>query len=149
MAFLKWRDIQKERLNYIRRKTKENFTIGLLDPAKEILEYYKQSCCCDKDGYIFPILSDSYKTARSIDYRIDRMLKIVNSDLKKIAISAKIEIRLTTYVARHSFATIMKRNGISTTMISEALGHESEKTTQIYLDSFENAVLDEASRAIL
>ena len=43
----------------------------------------------------------------------------------------------------------MKRSGVSTAIISESLGHESEKTTQIYLDSFENSVLDEASKAIL
>ena len=149
MAFLKWENISKDRLNYVRRKTKESFTIGLLEPAKEILKYYKNQDYYTKQGYIFPILSDNYQTAKSIDYRIDRMLKIVNSDLKTIAEKAKIETRLTTYVARHSYATIMKRNGISISMISESLGHESEKTTQIYLDSFENGILDEASKVIL
>ena len=77
------------------------------------------------------------------------MLKIVNADLKKIAKLVGIQEKLTTYVARHSYATIMRRSGISTSIISESIGHDSEKTTQIYLDSFENKVLDEASKAIL
>lgn len=57
-------------------------------------------------------------------------------------------IPLTTYVARHSWASIAKRSGIPTSVISEGLGHDSEKTTQIYLDSFENNVLDAANELI-
>jgi len=55
-----------------------------------------------------------------------------------------LPIKLTTYVARHSFATILKREGVPTSVISETLGHSSEKITQIYLDSFENKQIDEA-----
>jgi integrase len=149
MAFLKWEDIKNDRLTYTRRKTKEQFTIGMLAPAIDILNYYKEKYYDGEDSYVFPILNSTHKTAKSIDYRIDRMLKIVNKDLKEIATLAEIDEKLTTYVARHSFATIMKRSGVSTAIISEALGHESEKTTQIYLDTFESKVLDEASMAIL
>lgn len=149
IAFLRWGNINKERLNYERRKTKESFSIGLLEPTKEMLDYYKKQSYYVPNGFIFPILTEKYKTSKSIDYRIDRMLKIVNTDLKTIAKMAKIETKLTTYVARHSYATILKRSGISISMISESLGHESEKTTKIYLDSFENLVLDEANKSIL
>jgi len=151
IAFLKWDNISKGRLNYVRKKTKESFSIGLLDPAKEIVNYYKHEPYYAKNGFIFPILSYDYLTAsaRSTDNRIDRMMKIVNDDLKLIGGMAEIETKLTTYVARHSYATILKRSGISTSIISEAMGHDSEKTTQIYLDSFENSVLDEASKMIL
>ncbi len=77
------------------------------------------------------------------------MLRKINKDLKKIGKLAKIKSELTTYVARHSYATILKKSGISTTVISQAMGHDSEKTTQIYLESFENSILDEASKSIL
>jgi site-specific recombinase XerD len=70
------------------------------------------------------------------------MLKIVNRNLKNTGLQAGIKDKLTTYVARHTFATVMKRNGVPTAIISEAPGHEIEKTTQIYLDSFENSVID-------
>jgi len=149
MAFLKWENIKADRLTYTRKKTKEQFTIGMLAPAIDIVKYYKKIYYDGEGSYVFPILNETHKTAKSIDYRIDRMLKIVNSDLKTIAEKAKIDEKLTTYVARHSFATIMKRSGVSTAMISESMGHESEKTTQIYLDSFESKVLDEASKALL
>ncbi len=77
------------------------------------------------------------------------MNKMVNKDLKEIAALAKIDFNLTTYVARHSYATVLKRSGVSTAVISEALGHQNEKTTQIYLDSFENAVIDEADKFLV
>jgi site-specific recombinase XerD len=68
----------------------------------------------------------------------------VNEDLKEIAKLCSINEKITTYVARHSSATILKRKGVSTTVISELLGHNNEEITQVYLDSFESPVLDTA-----
>ena len=149
MAFLKWEDIKHDRLNYTRKKTKESFTIELLPPAKKILDHYKPLTFEGNNSFIFPILSHSYKTPQSINNRLDKMLRLVNADLKIIGRDAGISEKLTTYVARHSYATIMKQSGISTSVISEAMGHDSEKTTKIYLESFENIILDEASKVIL
>ena len=61
----------------------------------------------------------------------------------------ELPIPLTTYVARHSYATILKRAGVSTSIISESLGHSSEKITQVYLDSFDNEQVDEAMKNLL
>ncbi len=149
MAFLKWDDIANNQLSYTRRKTKENFNIGLLEPTIEILNYYRSNYPCSSNSYVFPILNESHNTAKSIDYRIDKVLKIVNKDLKDIAAAANIKEKLTTYVARHSYATIMKQSGVPINIISESMGHDSEKTTQIYLESFGNSFLDEANKAIL
>jgi len=54
-----------------------------------------------------------------------------------------------THIRRHSFATVLKRSGVSTSIISESLGHSSEKITQIYLDSFENEQIDAAMANLL
>jgi site-specific recombinase XerD len=148
MAFLKWENIESNRLKYTRAKTGKQYNIGLLDPAIEILNYYKQFKKAN-GSYVFPILNTSHVTAMQIDNRIAKMNKAVNKELKEIANKANIDFRLTTYVARHTYATIMKRGGISTSIISESLGHGNEKITQVYLDSFENNVLDEASKTIL
>lgn len=56
---------------------------------------------------------------------------------------------LLMHVARHSYATVLKRAGVSTSVICESLGHSSERVTQIYLDSFENAQLDDAMKHLL
>ena len=53
------------------------------------------------------------------------------------------------HTARHSYATVLKRAGVSTSVICESLGHSSERVTQIYLDSFENAQLDDAMKHLL
>ena len=147
IAHLKWKNIKDNRLTYRRKKTKENFTIGMLHPAIRILKYYRKSQT--NDGYIFPILNEVHDTPLKVENRLKKILRQINKDLKEIALLAGIDEKLTTYVARHSFATIMKKSGVSNSIIKETLGHDSEKTTQIYLDDFENAVLDDATKALL
>lgn len=150
IAMLKWENIRNNRLTYTRLKTGKPYNLQMLEPTIEILEYYKTHNYKDEDGYIFPILNkERHNTPVTIKNRIHKILGETNEDLKNIGKKAKLDIPLTTYVARHTYATVMKRSGVSTSIISEALGHDSERTTQIYLDSFENDVLDEASKAIL
>jgi site-specific recombinase XerD len=73
----------------------------------------------------------------------------VNKDLREIGEMLGIRTKLTTYVARHSFATVMKRNGVPVSIIGQALGHEDEKTTQIYLDSFNMDIMEQAFTKLL
>ncbi|MGQ8336272.1 phage integrase SAM-like domain-containing protein [Sunxiuqinia sp. A32] len=143
MAFLKVKNIEAGRLNYTRRKTGQHFSIKLTDKSKEILSRYND--LNEKDSYIFPIIyrkGYEYK-----DYR--NAMRLMNKKLKKISELLNLDIPLTTYVSRHSWATIAKKSGIPTSIISEGLGHESEETTQVYLDSFENDVLDDANDLII
>ncbi|MFN8284538.1 MAG: site-specific integrase [Chitinophagales bacterium] len=149
IALLKWSNIYQNQLSYVREKTKERFNLKLLLPAIEIVEYYKEYTFKNKDSYVFPILNENHNTPQSIYNRRQKMNGKINKDLKDIAKKAEIEAELTTYVARHSFATNLKKLGISTNVISQSLGHDSEKTTQIYLESFENSILDEASALLL
>ncbi|MEI2696102.1 MAG: tyrosine-type recombinase/integrase [Saprospiraceae bacterium] len=65
-----------------------------------------------------------------------------NKSLKEIGALSGIESSISSYVARHSYATSAKKLGVPTAIISEALGHATEKTTQIYLDSFDNEIVD-------
>lgn len=149
IALLKWNNIKTDRLSYRRIKTNELFNLCLLKPAQDILNYYKPITFSDSKSYIFPIFYEQHNTPQSLYNRKVKMLKKINADLKEIAILIGLKTELTTYVARHSYATILKKSGISTSIISEAMGHDSEKTTQIYLESFGSNILDEASKAIL
>ena len=90
-----------------------------------------------------------HKTADQQIRRIKKVTYVVNKNLKKIGEALGLPIPLTTYCARHSFATILKRSGVNIALISEALGHSDLKTTQIYLDSFENSQIDEAMKNLL
>ena len=76
-------------------------------------------------------------------------MKTANHALKRIGERLGIQINLTTYTARHSYATVLKRSGVNTAIISESPGHSSEKVTQIYLDSFENSQINEAMKNLL
>jgi site-specific recombinase XerD len=75
--------------------------------------------------------------------------KIYNKNLKKIASECKLGGNLTGYVARHSWATIAKDLNVPISVISEGLGHEDIKTTQIYLDSFDDDVVDDANKLVI
>ena len=60
-----------------------------------------------------------------------------------------LDVNLTTYVARHSYATVLKRSGVNVALISETMGHADLKTTQIYLDSFDNEQIAGAMENLL
>lgn len=99
--------------------------------------------------YLFPILSNFHKTEQQKVNRIHKIIAKVNKSLKEIGERLNIPIDLTTYVARHSFATVLKRSGVNTSLICEALGHSSERVTQIYLDSFGNDQMEDAMKNLL
>ena len=73
----------------------------------------------------------------------------VNDILRTLGKRLGIEANITTYVARHSFASVLKKSGVNIALISEALGHSDLATTQIYLDSFDNEQVDEAMKNLL
>lgn len=145
IAFLKEDNIIDKRLSYIRRKTKQLITLPLQPQAIEIINKYKSA----DNPYLFPILSSQPLTESQQRNRIRQAAKSVNRNLKAIGEELNLPIDLTTYVARHSFATVLKRSGVNTSIICEAMGHSSEKVTQIYLDSFENEQVDTAMSNLL
>ncbi len=145
MAYLTWGDVQHGRLRYERKKTGHLFNFKLSSAAVAILEYYRPFTDKGNDSYVFPILDrQRHLTPKKIDNRIHKILGQVNPDLKVLAGMAGVDTVLTTYVARHSFATALKYSGVATAVISEAMGHQTEGITQTYLASFENELIDEA-----
>ena len=138
-------NIQDGYLCYVRKKTKRLIKLPLQDKAIELINKYSYI----QNPYLFPILSSFHKTEQQKANRVHKVIGKVNKRLKDIGKELNIPIDLTTYVARHSFATVLKRSGVNTSIISESLGHSSEKVTQIYLDSFENSQIDEAMKNLL
>lgn len=140
MAYLTDKNITEGRLIYHRKKTSKLINLPLQDEALMVLKRYKDS----SKGYLFPILSNAHKTEQQKLNRLHKVITKVNRALKTIGEELNISIKLTTYCARHTYATVLKRAGVSTSIISESLGHSSERVTQIYLDSFENNQIDKA-----
>ena len=145
IAKLKHSNIIGNHLIYNREKTKKLINVPLQTKALEIIAKYQS----DKSPYLFPILSPFHKTEVQVANRLHKVLAKINKHLKEIGEKLNLPIPLTTYVARHSYATVLKRAGVSTSIISESLGHSSERVTQIYLDSFDNEQIDEAMKNLL
>lgn len=145
MAKLKPSNIQDNQLSYNREKTKKLIIVPLQERALQIIEKYRNG----KSAYVFPILSNFHTSEIQVANRLHKVLAKINRHLKDIGESLNLPIPLTTYVARHSFATVLKRAGVSTSIISESLGHSSERITQVYLDSFDNEQIDNAMKSLL
>lgn len=144
MALLKWKDLQHDRIVFTREKSKntkrnrsKGITIILTPEMNEIITKWKSNKS-GQDDYIFKVLEKDL-TPEQIQGRVKQFTKMTNKGLKVIARDLGIPHNLTTYYARHSFATTLKRTGTSIAEISESLGHSSLKTTESYLDSFDDA----------
>ena len=144
MAFLKKSDLKCGLVSYNRRKTHQNLNIEWIKPMQAIIDKYAEQT---KDSpYMLPILTGKetspYTQYRKVEYN-------TNYNLKKIGKMIGLKIPLTTYVARHTWASIALHMNIPIATISEGMGHNSYKTTQIYLESIDVATINEANKKII
>lgn len=145
IAHLTKANLMDGRLIYKRQKTKKLIKIPLQPQALELIKRYHNA----ESPYLFPVLSPLHITDEQKANRIHKVITKVNDRLKQIGKTLNLPITLTTYVARHSQATVMKKAGVSTAVIREIMGHSSERVTQIYLDSFDNEQINEAMKNLL
>jgi len=140
-CLLKWENINEKMLSYNRAKTERSqkeskkISVALKPESLEIIKKWGQPSI-NKDAYIFPHLNTKMdEVQKRSTYQV--LTKIINKYVKQIAKEVEINKDVTTYYARHSFATVLKRSGAKIEMISELLGHSSVHVTESYLDSFE------------
>jgi site-specific recombinase XerD len=113
IAMLRWSNLKQDRIYYIRAKTGKGFNIKLMEPALIIIERYRTQTGGNTEDYIFPILDRTkHLTPVQIDNRIHKMTGCINKSLKQIATLSGLDIPLTTYVARHTYATVLKNSGV-------------------------------------
>lgn len=144
MAYLRKGDIRNGLLTYARRKTGQLLYIRLEECMLRIIARYTPLACTE---YLFPIIDSQDPSRAYLSYR--SALSYYNKHLKELSVLLGLERRLSSYVARHTWATVARKMQIPVTIISEGLGHRSEQTTQIYLASLEQSVIDNANRRIL
>ena len=142
MAYLKKSDIQNGVLTYRRHKTGQVLHIKVIKQIKELIKRYSI-----KDSpYLLPIITIPGKDTRR---QYESSLHNVNKSLKTLAGIIGLQTKLTTYVSRHAWATIAKSKNVPVHVISDALGHDSIATTQIYLASMDSSVIDRANELII
>ena len=140
MAYLTYDNLRGGHLTYYRRKTGGRLDIRWEQQMQTIVEKYPKD-----SRYLLPILTndaDDRQTYKKLSKRINRHLRLVGE-------MVQLPIPLTLYVARHSWASIAKQKQIPISVISDALGHDSEKTTLIYLSTLDTSAVDNANSEIL
>mgnify|MGYP003126930579 FL=1 len=147
MMGLEWKDVEKNVIYYTRAKTKGNFSIAIMPPVREILDYYRINGYGNK--YVFPLLFRENYTPTQLADRKHKMLGIYNKNLKELATICEITKNVSSYVARHSFANCLKQKGVATDVISESLGHQNLTVTQAYLKELDTQVVDKALEVLL
>lgn len=142
MALLRKGNIVDGRLAYRRHKTGRAITMEWITEMREIADRYVR----DGSDYLFPLVSsDGAEGWR----QFKRSSQMVNYHLRKLGKRLNMPMHLTLYVARHSWATVAKSTGVPTALISEAMGHVSERMTQVYLGSIDVGRVDSANREIV
>lgn len=143
MACLKKKDLQNGSLSYRRRKTGQQLVIKWEKQMQEIINTHPAD---NGSTFLLPILRYPY---HNIHKHYRNILSGINRNLKEVAKLAGITIPLSMYCARHSWASVAKGKHIPLSVISEGMGHDSESTTQIYLASLDNTLVDNANAQIL
>lgn len=143
MAHLKHTNLSRGYITYRRRKTGQELCIKWESCMQEIVDKHKDKCVGD---YMLPLFKRNPQNRNQYKYSLVKL----NKHLRDVAVYARIYgTQLTLYVARHSWASIAKSKRIPLSVISECMGHDSEKTTRIYLASLDKSVIDRANRQIL
>lgn len=143
MAYLRKTDIRDGSIHYVRRKTGQPLCVRLEPDIRRIIERYADS----SEVYVFPILKTEEPAKAYSQYQV--ALNYYNRQLKQLGRMLHLDSGLTSYVARHSWATAARNHNIPVSVISAAMGHQSEKTTQIYLAMLEDSVIDSANQEII
>lgn len=153
IANLKYRSIDSDQITFIRIKTKDSrkqqrpIVIPMSDKIQEIINL-RGNADKSPEKYVFPILKPEL-TPQQIHDRVHDFYSEVNNEMKTIACNLSISVPVTTYVARHSYATVLKHKGAPLEFISESLGHSDIRTTESYLASFDLETKREWSRKLL
>jgi integrase len=144
IAHLKPENINGNYLHFIREKTKRTkkkdlrpIKVGLNPRVSEIIERQKNTD--PANPFLFPVLTAGLSPLTT-KHRCIKFIKWVNKYMDEIRLEKEIAMKVGTYAARHSFSTVLKRKGVSTSYIKESLGHSSEAITESYLDSFTDDV---------
>lgn len=143
IAFLLKSQIHNDHIIYYRHKTGQRICIKLESPIEQIIHRYIR-----KDSpYVFPILSAGTHADVFRDYENARSR--YNRHLRKIGEMAGLAQRLTSYVARHSWASMAYHANIDLSVISKALGHTSPNTTLTYIREIDDQRIDQANHLLL
>lgn len=144
IAYLRKTDLRNGMWTYCRRKTNQCLMVEWEMAQQKILDHYAHQT--GNGSFLLPII----KKEDGTEYKQYQRMQInINRALKKIGEMAELKMPLTTYVARHTWASVARDMNIPIAIISEGMGHNSIKTTQVYLNSIDISRVNEANKRII
>lgn len=143
MAFMKKENVQFDSIYYMRHKTNQPVFVPLEPCMKDIIRKYQHS----DTAYLFPILTTMEQPQAYLQYQ--NKLNTYNRLLKKLSSLAGLNVNLSSYVVRHTWASLAYSSNIELNVISKALGHTNTNTTQIYIRELEDYRLKDANHVVL
>lgn len=155
LAHLRKSDLKEGFISYTRSKTGQRISIRWEKDMQDIVDKYQAQTA--SSPYLFPFLaSDTSSKNGTVQGKRQEELRLYHNaesrityHLKKLGAKMGINVKLTLYVARHAWATTARDKQVPISVISMALGHNSETTTQIYLRSIQSSEVDDANAKIL
>ena len=144
IAHLKNANIRGNEIVYCRRKTGQTIIVRIEKEMENIIKKYELRTRHSR--YVFPILKDTKDVSGRMYYQA---LSTYNYRLKKIQQMLGLSMPLTSYIARHTWASLAHRMSIPLAIISQGMGHSSQKTTEIYISELEETIIHNANRSLL
>lgn len=135
-VIVKRKDASGGRINFKSNKGNKYISVRIHSKLNDLLSRYKSG------EFIFPYIDHIPKDKKEYIQMIDVANAMVNKNLKVVAALAGIKTHLTFHIARHSFASHLMKHTDSIHVIKESLGHSDYRTTEVYLKSLGDEVLD-------
>lgn len=142
IAFLKKSDMNNGLITYSRRKTRQQISVRIEPEIKKLIDSFGNN----ETDYLLPIITEA---GGDVERQYENAYFRINRNLQKVGKQLGLETKLTLYVARHAWASIAHSNNVALSTISKAMGHDSEKTTVIYLKSLDSSSVDKANSDII
>lgn len=150
IAHLRWKDIYDGRIHYTRRKTVRNgsganFSLAITPEIQAILDHYPKG----SNAYVLPILNQTrHRTAKQQANRVAKCRRTFNTVLSEVGAELGLDMRITSYVARHTFGAVLRRKGVSMRDIGDAYGHTNSSTTEHYVGKLVGEELDHLNKLL-
>lgn len=144
MAYLQYTNIENGIIRYVRKKTGQPLSVRIEPCVREIMERYRKDTHA---SYVLPVIHSN--DAKDAYRQYQTRLRYYNKQLKRLSELLGGDVSLTSYVSRHSWASVAHQHHVPLAIISDGMGHSSEKTTQIYLASIDEDVINRTNAEIV
>lgn len=145
IAYLRRKDIRNGYICYTRKKTGHPLSVRIEPEVQNIINRYRKATA--GTPYLFPILRTEDEALSYKQYQTG--LRYYNKQLKRLASLLDEDLVLTSYTSRHTWASTARKHNVPVAVISDGMGHTSEKTTLIYLSSIDHSVIDCANAELV